>query len=57
MYKFRFFEKDGDLFFYNGSDPVNYDDLKDEIKAYIRQYYYLLSDCMNNNYELAKKFK
>ena len=29
MYKFRIFEKEGDLLFYNGEDAVKYEDLRE----------------------------
>lgn len=56
-YKFRMFEQEGSIYFSNGTDQEKYENLRDDVINYLRQYFYLLSDCMNgNNYPLIRNF-
>lgn len=58
-YKFSFFEKEGEIYMSNTKETEKFSvwEKDNEIMSYIRQYFYLLSDCMaNNNLPNIKQF-
>lgn len=56
-YKFEVLEKEDAIYFSNGEGQETYENMREDIINYLRQYLYLLSDCMNgNNYGLIRNF-
>ena len=47
-FKFKVFEDEDEIYFLHDKISSKYEDLPPEVLWYIRQYFYLLSDCMKN---------